>query len=147
MVEANIYKVIEHLVHAVWNTFRRFDRQRIPICEQARYNQLPFRRYKLLITIAYFPPSNGQDKRFKCTVVEGLRYYESENQRDIDKYVQPTTYDSHIQTYPVKRTSQINISMPIKPLSAATFSRSAGTESDIPIHTQCRHKPRSRWIV
>lgn len=44
------------------------------------------------LTTAYHPETNGQTERFNRTLVQRLRHYLEEHQRDWDDYVQPLTF-------------------------------------------------------
>lgn len=60
---------------------------------------------KNYLTAAYHPPTRSQTERFNATIVQRLRRYIEEHQRDLYIYLQPFTYAYSLQVHHLAETT------------------------------------------
>ena len=63
------------------------------------------------LTTVYNPQTNGQTERFNRTLVQRLRNYFKEHQRDWDDYVQPLTFAYNTQVYRSTETNPFDLEL------------------------------------
>ena len=68
------------------------------------------------LTTAYHPQTNGQTERFNRTLVQRLRNYVEEHQRDWDEYIQPLTFAYNTQVHQSTETTPFDL-VPTRPPS------------------------------
>ena len=77
---------------------------------------------KHLTTTAYHPECNGQAERYNRTLVERLRHYVSEHQKQWDVYVPTLTYAYNLQTHRATNTTPFSTALsrhpPIPPVES-----------------------------
>ncbi|CDF40922.1 unnamed protein product [Chondrus crispus] len=61
------------------------------------------------LTTAYHPQTNGQTERFNRTLVQRLRHYVAEHQRDWDEYIQPLTFAYNTQVHRSTETTPFDL--------------------------------------
>ena len=91
---------------------------------------LGVRRY---LTTAYHPQSNGQTERFNRTLVQRLRHYVEEHQRDCDDYDQLLTFAYNTQVHLSTETTPFDLVLtrpPSGPILPGTAGR--GTHREDP---------------
>ena len=72
------------------------------------------------LTMAYHPQSDGETERFNRTLVQRLRHYVEEHQRDWDDYVQPLTFACNTQVHRSTETTPFDLVL-TRPLSDLTL--------------------------
>ena len=94
------------------------------------------------LTTAYHPQSNGQTERFNHTLVQRLRHYVEEHQRDWDDYVQRLTFGYNTQVHWSTETTPFDLVL-TRPLPRlvlpGTVPQGAGTHREDP-QTPVQHK-------
>ena len=61
------------------------------------------------LTTAYHPQTNGETERFNRTLVQRLRHYVEEHQRDRDEYIQPLTFAYNTQVHRSTKTTPFDL--------------------------------------
>ena len=87
------------------------------------------------LTTAYHPQSNGQTERFNRTLVQRLRHYVEEHQRDWDDYVQPLTFAYNTQVHRSTETTPFDLVLTRAPsglILPGTVPQDAGTHREDP---------------
>ena len=87
------------------------------------------------LTTAYHPQSNGPTKRFNRTLVQRLRPYVEEHQRDWDDYVQPLTFAYNTQVHRSTETTRFDLVLtrpPFDQILPSTVMQDAGTHREDP---------------
>lgn len=76
-------------------------------------------------TTAYHPQAKGKVERFYETLVQRLRHYVAENQRDWDRHVEPSTYAYNYQVHRTTGTTPFDLVLTQHPLSIHVSSLEA----------------------
>ena len=87
------------------------------------------------LTTAYHPQSNGQTERFNRMLVQRLRNYVEEHQRDWDDYVQPLTFAYNTQVHRSTETTPFDLVLTRPPsglMLSGTVPQDAGTHREDP---------------
>ncbi|CDF38306.1 unnamed protein product [Chondrus crispus] len=87
------------------------------------------------LTTAYHPQTNGQTERFNRTLVQRLRHYVEEHQRDWDDYVQPLTFAYNTQVHRSTETTPFDLVLTRPPtglILPGTVPQDAGTHMEDP---------------
>ena len=88
-----------------------------------------------IFNTTYHPQSNGQTERFNRTLVQRLRHYLEEHQRDWDDYVQPLTFAYNTQVHRSTETTPFDLLLtrpPSGPILPGTVPQDAGTHREDP---------------
>lgn len=100
-----IYSFI--LSNFLWHIRLRTNGQWCTVHEQAVYNLCTMLGVKHLTTAAYHYHTNGQAERFTCTIVTRQRSFVAGNQKDWNKYVQPSAYVYDMQMHKSTNTNSL----------------------------------------
>ena len=85
------------------------------------------------LTTAYHLQPNGQTERFNRTLVQRLRHYAEEHQRDWDDYVQPLTFAYNTQVHRSTETTPFDLVLTPPPsglILPGTVPQDTGTHQE-----------------